>query len=150
MWISCAWASKPRPSFPSCWAPSRARYRPWTRQPDPPRFCTYRTLTMLCCSTDGEKPRKGTRGGGQRLTPRLLRKRAAIARRRPALGARLSRGIRRGRSWILERLLSGFSIVLTPLSCARAIVRAHCAPQSQASTESSSRRSVANRAQEGP
>src|SRR5271166_5530063 len=40
MWISCSWASKPRPGFPSCWAPSRARYRPWTRQPDPPRFCT--------------------------------------------------------------------------------------------------------------
>src|SRR5208337_5231911 len=86
---------------------------------------------MLCWSTDGEKPRKGTRGGGRRLTPRLLRERAAIARRRLALGARLSRGTRRGRSRTLERLLSGFSTVLTPQRSARVIGRADPAARLQ-------------------
>ena len=100
----------------------------------PPRFCTYRTLTMLCCSTDAEKPRKGTRGGGRRRTPRLLRRRAGIARRRRAWGARLSRGTRRGRSRILERFLSGFS-TLTAQNFARVIGEAYRAPGLQVLTD---------------
>src|SRR5271169_4801143 len=90
---------------------------------------------MLCCSTDGEKPRKGTRAGGRRRTPRLLRERAEIARRRRALGARLSRRTRRGRSRILERFLSGFSTALTPENCARLIGRADPAARLQGLTD---------------
>src|SRR5271166_5157493 len=90
---------------------------------------------MLCCSTDGEKPRRGTRAGGRRRTPRLLRKRAAIARRRLALGARLSRGTCRGRSRILERFLSGFCTALTPENCARVIGRADPAARLQVLTD---------------